>query len=493
MSKGAGGALLDMLDVRRRPGRPIYRQIFAGIRERILRGELGVGTRLPSTRTLARELGVSRHTVMQAFEQLQAEGLISSQVGDGAYVLDGAAGHGFPAAPDRPGPAATPRQVALSNRGARLAGSGLARRPDLAQRAFYPGLPALDLFPRAVWRRLSNRHLAASGSGLYGYGDVAGLPALRVALADYLRVARGMTVAADDVVVLSSTWQALDIALRLAADTGDRAWLENPGPEQVHSVVRAAGVTPVPVPTDADGLVVEAGERRAADARLAIVNPSHQFSTGGVMSLARRRALLAWAAKAQALVVENDYECEFRYDDRPLTPLHALDGGQGVLYLGTFSNILGPGLRLAYAVVPPGLRTAFLAAKQVVSGHTALFNQAVLADFIGEGYLVSHIRRLRDAYGERRRALMQALTAQLGSRATLHATGRGTSLILELHDGQAALISRAAAAQGVAVKPLDAYYQAGADLNALVLGYAAVTEAEVPRAVARLKAAFERS
>lgn len=492
MSKGAGGALLDMLDVRRTPGRPIYRQIFAGIRERILRGELGVGTRLPSTRTLARELGVSRHTVMQAFEQLQAEGLISSQVGDGAYVLDGAAEHGFAAAPDET-PRGQPRQVALSNRGARLAGSGLARRPELAQRAFYPGLPALDLFPRAVWRRLSNRHLAVSGTGLYGYGDVAGLPALRTALADYLRVARGMTVAADDVVVLSSTWQALDIALRLAGDTGDRAWLENPGPEQVHAVVRAAGMNPVSVPTDADGLVVAEGEKRAADARLAIVNPSHQFSTGGVMSLARREALLAWARRTQALVVENDYEYEFRYDDRPLTPLHALDGGAGVLYLGTFSNILGPGLRLAYAVVPPGLRTAFLAAKQVVSGHTALFNQAVLADFIGEGYLVSHIRRLRDAYGERRRALMQALTAQLGSRATLHATGRGTSLILELHDDQAARISRAAAAQGVAVKPLDAYYQAGADLNALVLGYAAVTEAEVPRAVARLKAAFERA
>jgi GntR family transcriptional regulator/MocR family aminotransferase len=492
MSKGAGGALLDMLAVRRAPGRPIYRQIFGGIRERILRGELAVGARLPSTRTLARELGVSRHTVMQAFEQLQAEGLISSHIGDGAYVLDGAAGHGFAVARDAAAPRPAGRRIALSNRGARLAGAGLERRPHLAQRAFYPGLPALDLFPKATWRRLSNRHLATASTALYGYGDIAGLPALRQAIAAYLRVARGMSIGADDVVVVASTWQAMDILLRLVADPGDKVWLENPGPEQVAAVVRAAGLTAVPVPTDADGLVVAEGETRAADARLAVVNPSHQFSTGGVMREPRRRALLAWARQFGALVVENDYECEFRYDERPETPLHALDGGDSVLYLATFSNILGPGMRLAYVVVPPGLREAFLAAKSAISGHTALFQQAVLADFIGEGYLVSHIRKLRDAYAERRRALSQALVAQLGSRTTLHASGRGTSLILELNQDSATLIAAAAAREGVAVKPLASYYQASSDLNALVLGYAAVTEAEVPRAVARLKAAFER-
>jgi GntR family transcriptional regulator/MocR family aminotransferase len=381
----------------------------------------------------------------------------------------------------------------LSGRGQRLAGPGLERRPDRARRAFYPGLPALDLFPRSAWRRLANRHLLASPESLFGYGDVAGLPALRQALADYLRVARGVAARADDVAVVASTWQALDLVLRLVADPGDEAWLENPGPEQVHAVVQSAGLRPVPVPIDDDGLNVAEGEQRGPRARLALVNPSHQFSTGGVMTVARRQALLAWARRTGALIVENDYECEFRFDDRPLTPIQALDGGAGVLYLGTFSNILGPGLRLAYAVLPQALRGPFLTAKRVIAGHTALFNQAVLADFIGEGYLVSHIRRLREAYAERRRALLQAVAEQLGDLVTVHATGRGTTLILELNRHDAVAVAGAAAGHDVWVKPLSAYYQDATGRNALVLGYAAVTPAEVPRAVARLRKAFDQT
>jgi GntR family transcriptional regulator/MocR family aminotransferase len=363
---------------------PLHRQLHERIRSTILSGALGSGTRLPSSRTLATDIGVSRNTVELAFSQLEAEGFLIRKVGAGTYVASA-----IPALERVPRktrvaampPAPKPGKEPLSMRG-RLVVNTASRaelwirstaRP-LAPRAlespnrrlFARGFPSLPSFPLRTWRRLMARHSRLWQSESLYYGFPGGYRPLREAVVTYLATARGVTCDWRQIIILTSTQQALDLAARLLLDPGDSVWMEEPGYLGAWAALHSTGARIIPVPIDAEGLNVDAGIAMAPAARLAYVTPSHQFPVGVTMSLRRRLALLEWAARTSAWIIEDDYDSEFRYTGRPLAALQALDAGGRVIYTGTFSKVLFPALRVAYVVVPEGLVEAFAAARSIV-------------------------------------------------------------------------------------------------------------------------------
>ena len=524
----AGGGPVVALPLEPGEARPLYRQVYDGLREAILAGRLRPGERLPSTRTLAAELGVARNTVVLAYEQLRAEGYVVGARGGGTRVrevLPDALLHVRPAARRASGPAivrgsargkgergappagdaASARQgsgVRLSERGAMLAaaGAGLAQAGRTEPVPFRLGVPALDMFPARLWARLTARHWRRGGPYL-GDADAGGERALREAIAWYVTHARGARCTADQVIVVSGTQQGLDIAARVLLDPGDAVWVEDPGYPYAHAVLVAAAARLVPVPVDGEGLDVAAGERAAPTARMAYVTPSHQFPLGAVMSVSRRLALLAWARRAEAWVVEDDYDSEFRYAGRPLPCLQGLDaerqdaaGPARVLYIGTFSKTLAPGLRLGYLIVPEALVDAFRAARAVLDRHTSTLAQGVLADFIAGGHYARHVRRVRALYAERQAALLEAAKAELEGLLTLAPHAAGLHLVGWLAPGLDANVAAAAAeAQGVRVYPVSRYaLAAGAqDSNGLILGYAGFDARAIRAGVRKLRRALE--
>lgn len=482
----------------------LYRQLYERIRGTILSGGLAAGTRLPSSRTLAADLGVSRTTVEVAFSQLEAEGFLSRKVGAGTYVA--AAIPAPERAPRKPrmtaAPVATSTPQPLSARG-QLAVTTASRaeiwiratdRP-LAPRAvespnrrlFARGLPSLDAFPLRTWRRLIARHARLWQEESLSYGYAAGYRPLREALVTYLATTRGVTCNWRQIVILSSTQQALDLVARLLLDPGDAVWMEEPGYLGAWAAFQSAGAKVIPVPLDGDGMDVDAGIALAPAARLAYTTPSHQYPTGVTMSLGRRLALLEWAARAPGWVIEDDYDSEFRYTGRPLAALQALDAGGRVIYTGTFNKVLFPGIRLAYIVLPEGLVDPFTGARTIVDGFSSTFMQAVLTEFITGGHLSAHIRRMRALYRERRDVLLDALQRQLSSRIEvttadtgLHATGWLTPGT----DDRA--ISRLAATRDLDLPPLSRFYHVRRPQPGLLFNYANVPPADIQRGIDRL-------
>ncbi len=396
----------------------LYRQIYERIRGTILGGGLAPGTRLPSSRTLAKDLGVSRNTVEVAFSQLEAEGFLIRKVGAGTYVTTAVPGPDRAARRSRtpaPLPAADVGRESLSKRGRGVVHAARQAEAEPSNhRLFAACLPSLESFPLGTWRRLVARHSRLWHRESLFHGSPAGYRPLREALVTYLATARGVRCDWRQIVILTSTQQALDLTARLLLDAGDPVWLEEPGYLGARAALQGAGASVVPVPVDGDGLTVEAGIAQAPAARIAYVTPSHQYPTGVTMSLGRRLALLEWAARAPAWVIEDDYDSEFRYGGRPFAAMQGLDAGGRVIYTGTFNKILFPALRLAYVVVPDGLVDAFAAARTIVDGCSPSFMQAVVADFIVAGYLSSHIRRMRALYHERRDVLLEAIAEHLG-------------------------------------------------------------------------------
>jgi GntR family transcriptional regulator / MocR family aminotransferase len=484
-------ALLVRIDARLHDG--LQQQIYAGIRRAILDGIVGPGTRLPSSRALAGDLGVSRTTTLLAVQQLQAEGYLTARRGSGTSVA-----HELPddlvqrrALP----PASRPRHPALSRRGASLvAAPAGARRLEGPPRAFRLGTPGVDLFPVALWSRLVSRRLRSVTSAQLDYGDAAGLRLLREAIADHVQTARGTRCAADQVVMVAGAQQGFELVCRLLLDPGDRVWMEEPGYPGARSALRGAGARIVPVPVDAEGLDVEQGARRAADARLVYVTPSHQYPLGVPMSLPRRLALLAWARAARAWVIEDDYDSEFRYGARPIPCLHGLDVDGRVIYVGSFSKTLFPALRLGFIVVPPDLQDGLVAARAAADQHPPTLDQAVLADFIVEGHFARHLRRMRMAYRERLEALTEAAERYCRGALRVRPVRTGLHALADLEGVDAVRVSREAAARGVEATPLSAYF-AGRErgANGLVLGFGAVRPDAAKRGMERLAAAIEAS
>ena len=475
---------------------PLHRQLYEGLREEVLAGRLRAGTRLPSTRALALDLGVSRNTVMGAFLQLLAEGYLEGRVGSGTYVADSLPDD-LLRAETREGrrPERTRSGRGLSRRGEVLASTRASTARDRgAPRAFRPGVPALDEFPLRVWGRLAGRVWRSPPRGLLGYGDPAGYGPLREEISAYLGAARAVRCTPEQVIVVSGSQQALDLAARVLLDPGDAAWVEDPGYAGARGALVAAGARLVPVPVDEEGLRVEEGVERAADARLAYVSPSHQYPLGATMSLSRRLELLAWASRSGSWVLEDDYDSEYRYTGRPLEALQGLDAEGRVIYLGTFSKVLSPALRLGYLVVPPDLVDPFTAARELADRHSPSVEQAVLARFISEGHFARHVRRTRVLYAERQAALLEAARRHLPGLLDVRPAEAGMHLVGWLPEGaDDREAMRRAAARGVEATALSLYGIEPPPRGGLLLGYAAVGEAEIRTGVRRLAASLRES
>ena len=431
MGKRAGGALLLSITIDHGSPRPVSIQLYVALRDLILSGGFAVGERLPASRTLARELALSRTTVIDAFDRLTAEGLIESRIGAGAYVSRALEA-------DRPRPqrspagAIGPMAVARLSRVMTQAVSGFAERQRLpsAARAFTTALPAFEAFPVAQWARLAAKHWRGARNDVMGYGEPCGHPALRQAIALHLRANRGISCDAEQIFIVGGAQQAFHLIGQTLLDPGDKVWFENPGAIGARNSLIAAGAELVPVPVDEHGLRVLEGLRLSPQFRLAFVTPSHQQPLGTVMSLERRFALLHAAEQAGAWIIEDDYDGEFSFGGPPLPTLKSVDTTGLVIYVGTFSKSLFPSLRLGYVLAPPALvDTLHIIMNKLLHG-VPTSTQAVVADFIDEGHFAVHLRRMRRIYAERHEALCQAARARLAgaqdivpSHSGLHTIG----------------------------------------------------------------------
>ncbi len=461
--------------------------VFDHLRHSILMGTLPAGGRLPPSRSLAQELGVARQTVVLAYERLAAEGYVRGRTGSGTYVTSDL--------PDQaPAPASTAPLAAatLSARGARLAevpASASARDPALGL-LLAGGLPAPDLFPIKAWARCASRVLKPLSGELASYPPPQGLHVLREQIAAHLTATRGLVADPGCIVVTCGTQQALRTAADLLLDPGDRVWVEDPGYIAGRGALLAAGAQIVPIPSDAEGLDVAAGVQIAPEARLALVAPSHATPLGGTLPIGRRLALLDWARRANAWVLEDDCDSEFRWEGKPLPPLATLDKAGQVIYCGTFSKTLAPALRLGFAIVPAPLVPAFVRLRTLTDRGTDAFTQATLAEFMRLGLLSPHIRKMRTEYARRRDSLLDAMK-RIVSRATPLAAPGGLHMVARLPDDmdEAAAV-RACRTRELAVSPLRAYYPGAPRMNGLVIGFAATPTGMANEVAKRLEAAL---
>ena len=470
-------------------GEPLHRQLYYRIRETILEGRVVPGSRLPSTRLLARDLGVSRNTVTAAFEQLMAEGYVRGRIGAGSYVSDQLPEEALQAravaAGERPhGPAPGP-----SSRGellVRMAAGGGQARP------FAPGLPELAAFPFETWSRLLAKHWRQPPASFLIGSDPLGWRPLREALAVYLGTARAVRCEPSQILIVSGAQQALDLAARVLVDPGHSTWVEEPGYPGLRGALIASGAELVPVPVDEEGISVRDGLERAPRARMACVSPSHQYPLGVTMTLPRRLELLEWARSTDAFILEDDYDSEYRYAGRPLAALQGLDADGRVIYVGTMSKVMFPGLRLGYMVVPKHLVAAFTAVRRITDTHPPMLAQPALAEFIRDGHLSQHIRRMRHLYAKRQAALIEAVRREATGALTLAPAEAGMHLVGYLPNGMDdRAVSAAARSRGVEAPALSSYFlHDRCPRGGLLLGYTGVAEGELDRAVRELAGAI---
>jgi GntR family transcriptional regulator/MocR family aminotransferase len=467
--------------------------IVSQLRSAILYGHLKPGVPLPSTRTLAHDLGIARQTVVAAYERLADEGYVEAAHGSVtrvSRVLPEALLHvaHHPKKADSP---KRPTKTRLSSRGAAIA--QLALTPARAGASLLaPGVPALDEFPWRTWEKLYVELWRSRPTGLLGYGDPRGHLPLREAIAVNLGSVRGLACDAEQVFITAGSQQAIDLAARLLADVGDEAWVEEPAYVAGRNALVAAGLKAVPISVDDEGLNCALGEAVAPNARLALVTPSHQYPLGAVMSLRRRLGLLDWAERHDAWIVEDDYDSEFRYAGRPLQPLAALARANGrVVYVGTFSKVLAPALRLGFMVVPRRLVDAFLSGRGLMDRQPAGPSQSVLAEFIMRGHLATHIRRMRGLYEERRDALMMAIHEHGRGLLTASPPDCGLHVIAWLGPdaGPDEAIYRRAVQSGLQTPSLSAYYAGKSPRPGLLVGFASTSSEMMVPSVITLAAA----
>ena len=486
MAKIASFLSVAGLELDRQDESPLHRQLYEQLRELIWTGRLSPGSRLPPTRDLAQELDLSRSTVVEAMQQLASEGFVVGRQGAGTFVNSELPEPAF--APGQATAAATAPQTTippLSRRGRRsLLGQASWTGADLP---FQPGLPETATFPFKTWRKLLSRRWQAPALRELSYSDPAGYLPLRAQIAGHVSTTRGVHCTPDQVIITSGTQQAINLALQLLTDPGDTAWLENPGYNGARHAMQATGLKVVPVPVDEQGLIVDAGLKQAPAARLAYVSPSHQYPAGGIMSLARRRQLLSWAEEQDAWILEDDYDSEYRYAGHPLASLQGLDQTGRVLYSGTFSKVLFPGLRLGYIIVPAGLETAFATARGHADRGSCQVTQQVLHDFMAAGHLARHIRRMRTLYMKRQAVLVEALAEHCGQWITTRPASAGLHLVGWLPAGwDDAAVSDRLAETGIIAPPLSGYSLTPLARGGLVLGYAAVDEGRIRATVRRM-------
>jgi GntR family transcriptional regulator/MocR family aminotransferase len=461
---------------------PLVRQIYLGFRQAILQGVLSKAERLPSTRELAEQLAVSRTVVVLAYEQLLAEGFVQGRAGSGTYVAE-------ISRPGRPRFRESHAEIRLSRFGSSLEAIEprvvVPNKPATSLRYdFAYGRSDLACFPFETWRRLLLRHARQAPVRELDYGPAAGSVALREALSVHLRRSRAVVCDPSQVIVVNGSQQALDLIARVLIERGDRVAVENPCYQGAREVLRAAGARLLPVPVDRDGLNPVRLPQRA---RMAFVTPSHQFPSGAILSLARRMALLDWAKRNAAVVVEDDYDGEFRYQGQPVESLQGLDTESRVVYIGTFSRTIFSSLRIGYLIVPKSLIAVFTAAKWLCDRHTATLEQETLAEFIGSGMYERHLRRVRRRNAARREALLGAIDKHLGDRVEVTGQGAGAHVVLWLRSrlSESAVIEQAAS-RDVGVYGIAPYFLRQPSRKALVLGYSRMKEADIREGIRRL-------
>jgi GntR family transcriptional regulator/MocR family aminotransferase len=441
---------------------------------------------LPASRELAHQLGLSRTVIVTAYEQLLAEGYATGRIGSGTYV-----------APDLPERPARLAKALKTGRTTRYAAPRLAGKVDVTlqsdDRPFNLGRTLIDQRTADQWRRLSARALRAMSKSHLGYGDPRGSAPLRAAIAAYLADARGVRCDPEQIIVTSGTQHALDLVVRVLLPAGSEAWIEEPGYPLTREVLAAGGVTTRPVRVDAQGIDVAAGIAAAPRARAAFITPSHQFPTGVVLSMARRLELIAWAGASDAWIVEDDYASEFRYGGRPIAALQGLDDTQRTLYVGTLNKALFPGLRAGYLVVPERLLPAFVTARYLMDRQPPALQQEVLAEFIAQGHLASHIRRMRALYRDQRDRLVATLRRRAGDRLDVEAPDQGMHLVAYLRPGMSdTAVEQAALADGVVVRALSRLYVKARPRQGLLLGFSGYPASTIAGAAGRLAVVLQR-
>jgi GntR family transcriptional regulator / MocR family aminotransferase len=477
---------------------PLYRQLYEGLRDAILSGRLAPGQRLPSTRALARDLNVSRNTISLCYAELESEGYLAGRHGSGTYVsgeLPEAVAERAPAPSGVDTSQRAPVRMGAVPGAAWLEARGPHRRAGLPPGIsidFNPGQGAWDAFPRDVWSRLLARRWRGGWREAMDYGDPGGYRPLREQAAAYLARSRAVRCEAEQVVIVNGTQQALDLLARILLRPGDLVAVEDPGYLAARQVFASYSARLAPMPVDGEGMVTRG--LAGSGARLAVVTPSHQFPTGATMSLSRRLSLLGWARAEGGLVIEDDYDSGFRFQGRPLPSLQGLDDASTVAYLGSFSKVLFPSLRVGYAVLPPELVEAFEAAKDLTDRQTPILEQQVLASFLSDGHFDRHLRRMRQLYGRRRQALVESLDREMGAACTVLGSEAGMHLMVSLEVGmeEEEAVERAAA-MGVAVYPASPYYVGSVPGLGLLLGYAGTPEERIREGVRRLAVAWRVS
>jgi GntR family transcriptional regulator/MocR family aminotransferase len=490
--KRVPSSITPVVAINRKASTPLYRQIYDSFRDLIVQGNLVSGQQIPSSRTLAKELGISRFPVLNAYAQLLGEGYFEGRIGSGTVVSS--------SLPDQPplsgrhGVRATgifsgPRQS--SKISARLPGVKSEPWPQ-GRAAFVSSQLALDHFPINLWSRLlALRCRRISESSLH-YGHPMGLRELREAIVSYLRTARAVRCDPEQIMIVSGSQQALDITSRVLLDRKDRVWLEEPGYILARHIFMMAGSRVVPVPVDQEGLDVAAGRKLCPKAKAVYVCPSHQYPLGVVMSASRRLQLLNWAQSTGAWIIEDDYDSEYRYESAPIASLQGLDRYSRVIYIGTFSKVLFPSVRVGYVVVPPDLISRFVAVRQAMDIFPSNLHQQVLSDFINQGHFERHIRRMRAIYHDRRNALIAPLQKDLADSLKVLAGSAGLHLTVMLKEpGSDVAISARAAQQNLWLWPLSVCYLGSAVRQGFILGFGGIPVNEMPSAVRRLRAVLE--
>lgn len=463
-------------------GEPLFRQVYRSLRQSIVSGAFPSGHRLPSTRDLAEQLKISRTVVLLSYELLLAEGFVVGRGGSGTYVASG-----LSAGPStkRKKSVALPLSRFGSSAAEAAASTSVPGRRTAPLRYDFVWRSDMETFPFEAWRRILLRQARAASIRAHDYGPAAGTLALRQSIAAHLRRSRAVVCDASEVIIVNGSQQALDLIARVLLERGDLAAVEDPQYQGTREVLHAAGAKLRPVPVDADGL--NPAKLPAQGARLVFVTPSHQFPTGTILPLSRRLALLDWARRKNAVIVEDDYDGEFHYAGRPLESLQGLDPEGRIIYVGTFSRTIFPALRIGYLIAPKSLAPAFTAAKWLSDRHSATLEQQTLAEFIDSGMYERHLRRLRRRNTSRRAALLEAIHKYLGHRVQMTGDGAGVHVVLWLgHRVSENAIIEKAAARGVGVYGVSRYFLKQPPRPGLMLGYSRLKEHEIRDGIRQL-------
>lgn len=475
----------------RPPGATLQRWLYSELREAVLSGRLAAGRRLPSTRDFARQHQMSRGTVLAVYEQLIAEGYLTGTTGSGTTVSPKLPAKLAP--PPASSGAGLPRLPRLSRQGRLLATSPFALRDNAAPVPFRANQPDLTAFPLPTWRRLATRYSRSKMQQEMGHSDAAGYAPLRRAIAEHLRFSQRIACDADQVIIFSSAQQALDLCARLLLDPGETVLLEDPGYPGARHIFAQAGAQVHGVPVDLQGLRTDPLLPVEPGIRLAYVTAAHQTPLGGTLPLERRLALLDWADTCDAVIIEDDYDGEFRFDGTPLPALKSLDRNGRVLYMGSFSKLLFPSLRLAYLVVPDGWSDAFASALSLTCRYVPVFQQAVLSDFIADGHFARHLRQMRLLYGERAREFQRACKEHCGGLLDVLPASTGLDAAALLPAGSDdRLVAAALAQQGIVARPVSFYGVQHTAPPGLVLGFSSFDGEAIRAGVARMGAVLER-